>query len=152
MRLLTTYACPARSDVVIDATRVIEVWISKVDDQPAEMFYSPYCPAGRLLRPAIVSADELMAAQVHAVRILEAEADSDPVAAELLARGRRLETRTIEGELRSDLREVYDVEDQDGRTLQILLAEMRGGGSKVARVEINDPDDLPRAERVPSHV
>ncbi len=137
---------------MMDVQRVIEVWISKVGDAPAEVFYSAHIYMGTRSRhktlPAIVSAAELMAAQVHALMVFEAEAEKDPVAAELLRRGRRLETKVIEGPIKwteetATRSAYYDVVDPNtGASLQATLDHMQDMGSKVARVVINDPDNL----------
>ncbi len=138
---------------MMDVQRVIEVWISKVGNAPAEIFYSPYIYMDLRSRhkslPAIVSAAELMAAQVHALMLLEVESEKDPVATELLQRGRRLETRIVEGRITRTWAEgitSYDIEDTEGNTLGEILEGMLKRGSLVARVAVNDPDDLPREE------
>ncbi|MGE5619725.1 MAG: hypothetical protein ACM3US_10750 [Sphingomonadaceae bacterium] len=148
MRRLTTYVCQPNPDVLVDVQRIIEVWIYKAGDEPAQVCYSPVAIANgkrrKVQKPAIVTATELMLAQAQAVQVLQnldIANPPDPIIKELLGRYDRCKTRIIEGEISVDPREVYDVEDE-GTTLQMLLAEMRGRGSRVACIELSDPDNL----------
>ncbi len=155
MRILTTYSCPARSDVILDVKRYIEVRISKAGEEPAELFYSPYAIRSTGVSPkavpALVSAVELMLAQAQALEVLEAESGLDPIAAEVLERIRRQQGKVVEGEIGlvwgNKTADYVDVEDPDGSTVQGVLEEMLNKGQRVARVQITDPDDRPPSDR-----